>query len=46
MEQADAQGEWAYDRKWPIGKLDNGRDEEIAKGWTVVDVEEDWLVAF
>ena len=38
----DAQREWAYDRKSPIGRLDAGLDEAKAKGWTVVSMKDDW----
>ena len=37
-----AQREWAYDRKSSIGRLDNGLDEAVAKGWAIVDMKNDW----
>ncbi|PLK49948.1 HAD family phosphatase [Uliginosibacterium sp. TH139] len=42
VHHTDAEREWAYDRKSPIGKLDKGLDEAKAKGWTVVDMKNDW----
>jgi hypothetical protein len=41
-----AEREWAYDRESPIGKLDKGLDEAQAKGWTVVDMKNDWKHVF
>jgi hypothetical protein len=34
--------EWVYDRNSHIGRLDKGFDEAISKGWTVVDMKNDW----
>jgi phosphoglycolate phosphatase-like HAD superfamily hydrolase len=42
VHHTDADREWAYDRKSHIGKLDKGLDEAKAKGWTVVDMKNDW----
>lgn len=42
VHHTDAEREWAYDRKSHIGKLDKGLDEAAAKGWTVVDMKNDW----
>jgi hypothetical protein len=42
----DAQREWAYDRKSPVGKLDKALDEARAQGWTVVDMKRDWNRVF
>jgi len=39
-------GEWAYDRKSTIGHLDKALDEAQAKGWTVVDMKNDWKTIF
>jgi hypothetical protein len=38
--------EWAYDRSSSIGRLDKGLDEAQAKGWTVVDMKQDWKVIY
>jgi phosphoserine phosphatase len=42
VHHTDAEREWAYDRRSPVGKLDEGLDEAQAKGWTVVDMKQDW----
>jgi phosphoserine phosphatase len=46
VHHTDAEREWAYDRKSPIGKLDKGLDEAKDKGWTVVDMKNDWNVIY
>ena len=46
VHHTDGEREWAYDRKSHIGKLDKGLDEAQAKGWTVVDMKNDWKVIF
>ena len=38
--------EYAYDRPSKIGQLDKAWDEAKAKGWTVVDMKQDWKVVF
>lgn len=42
VHHTDADREWAYDRKSPVGKLDKALDEATARGWTVVDMKRDW----
>jgi hypothetical protein len=42
----DATREWAYDRSPSIGQLDKALDEATAKGWTVVDMKNDWRRVF
>ena len=42
VHHTDAEREWAYDRKSSIGRLDKGLDEAVAKGWTIVDMKNDW----
>jgi hypothetical protein len=42
----DAIREWAYDRSSSVGKLDKALDEANAKGWTVVDMKNDWRRVF
>ena len=37
-----AEREYAYDRQSKIGKLDKALDEARAKGWTLVDMKQDW----
>jgi hypothetical protein len=46
VHHTDAAREWAYDRRSHIGKLDKGLDEAAAKGWTVVDMKNDWKTIF
>ena len=46
VHHTDAEREWAYDRKSAIGQLDKGLDEARAKGWTVVDMKNDWKVIY
>jgi len=42
VHHTDAEREWAYDRDSHIGRLDKGLDEANEKGWTVVDMKNDW----
>ena len=42
----DADREWAYDRQSSIGRLDKGLDEAKVKGWTVVDMKNDWKTIY
>jgi hypothetical protein len=46
IHHTDAEREWAYDRKSPIGRLDKALDEAHAKDWTEVDMKNDWKVIF
>jgi phosphoglycolate phosphatase-like HAD superfamily hydrolase len=46
IHHTDAEREWAYDRESSIGRLDNGLDEAIEKGWNVVDMKTDWKVIY
>jgi phosphoglycolate phosphatase-like HAD superfamily hydrolase len=46
VHHTDADREWAYDRKSPVGKLDAAWDLAKAKGWTVVDMKADWKTIF
>jgi hypothetical protein len=46
VHHTDAEREWAYDRDSHIGRLDKGLDEAEARGWTVVDMKEDWKVVY
>ena len=46
LHHTDAEREWAYDRESHIGKLDKGLDEAIEKGWTVIDMKNDWKVIY
>jgi phosphoglycolate phosphatase-like HAD superfamily hydrolase len=46
VHHTDAEREWAYDRKSHIGRLDVAIDEARQKGWTVVDMQNDWKVIY
>ena len=46
VHHTDAAREYAYDRDSKVGKLDKALDEAIAKGWTVVDMKNDWKTIF
>jgi haloacid dehalogenase-like hydrolase len=46
VHHTDAEREWAYDRKSPIGQLDKALDEAQAKNWNVVDMKSDWKTIF
>jgi hypothetical protein len=46
VHHTDAEREWAYDRTSHIGQLDKALDEALAKGWTVVDMQQDWQTIF
>ena len=42
IHHTDGEREWAYDRKSHIGKLDRGLDEGPKRGWTIVNMKQDW----
>jgi phosphoglycolate phosphatase-like HAD superfamily hydrolase len=46
VHHTDAEREWAYDRQSSIGRLDKGLDEANARGWTVVNMKDDWKRIF
>lgn len=46
VHHTDAVREYAYDRQSKIGKLDKALDEATVKGWTVVDMKQDWKTVF
>lgn len=46
LHHTDSNREWAYDRESHIGRLDKGLDEANVKGWTVIDMKEDWKVIY
>lgn len=46
VRHTDAEREWAYDRTSAVGRLDKGLDEARAKGWTIVDMKQDWQRVF
>ena len=46
VHHTDAEREWAYDRKSSVGRLDKALDEAKVKGWTIVDMKNDWKTVF
>ena len=46
VHHTDAVREWAYDRTSFIGHLDKALDAAHAKGWTVVDMKNDWKIIY
>ena len=46
VHHTDEKREWAYDRESHIGKLSRGLDEAKSRGWTVVDMSQDWKVIY
>jgi len=46
VHHTDAEREYAYDRKSPIGRLDIALDAANANGWTLVDMKNDWNQIF
>lgn len=46
VHHTDSIREWAYDRGSHIGGFDKGWDEAVEKGWTVVDMAQDWKVVY
>jgi hypothetical protein len=46
VRHTDAAGEWAYDRRSSIRRLDKTLDETTPKGWMVVDMKQDWKVIY
>lgn len=46
IHHTDGEREWAYDRKSSVGRLDKGLDEAREKGWTIVDMKQDWKVIY
>lgn len=47
VHHTDAVREWAYDQNSPVGRLDKATlDYAKSKGWTVVDMKNDWKTIF
>jgi len=46
VHHTDARREWAYDRNVSLGRLDKALTEAEEKGWTVVNMKQDWKVIF
>jgi phosphoserine phosphatase len=46
LHHTDADREYAYDRKSPVGTLDKVLDMASAQDWIIVDMKRDWKVVF
>ena len=46
IHHTDAEREWAYDSDSHIGRLDKAMTEARGKGWTVVDMANDWKTIY
>ena len=46
VHHTDAEREYAYDRKSPVGKLDLALDAAAVNKWTVADMKKDWKRVF
>jgi hypothetical protein len=46
VHHTDAVREYAYDRDSKVGRLDKAWDEGLRKGWTIVDMKNDWKQIF
>jgi hypothetical protein len=46
VHHTDAEREYAYDRQSHIGHLDKALDEATAKGWSIVEMKNDWRIIF
>jgi phosphoserine phosphatase len=46
VHHTDAEREYAYDRTSEFGRLDQALDEARAKGWTVVNMKDEWKTIF
>ena len=46
VHHTDADREWAYDRKSPVGRLDKALDDAPKNGWIVLDMKKDWKVIY
>ena len=46
LHHTDSVREWAYDRNSHIGKFDSALDEANNKGWTLIDMKNDWKIIY
>ena len=46
LHHTDGQRETAYDRQSPFGRLDKALDGAPQRGWTVIDMRQDWKLVF
>lgn len=46
VQHTDAEREWAYGKDSSIGRLDKAKIEADRRGWTVVDMKQDWKTIY
>ena len=46
VHHTDSEREYAYDKESHVGRLDKALTEAVNKGWTVVDMKQDWKVIY
>ncbi|MGI9518603.1 MAG: carbonic anhydrase family protein [Pirellulaceae bacterium] len=46
VHHTDAEREWAYNRNSAVGRLDAALDQATLRNWTIVDMQNDWLVIY
>jgi hypothetical protein len=46
VHHTDAEREYAYDRQSSVGRLDKALEEAKSRGWTVVNMKQDWKRIF
>ncbi|MES1213201.1 MAG: HAD family hydrolase [Singulisphaera sp.] len=46
VHHTDSEREYAYDRKSHVGRLSKGLDEAPRRGWTVIDMRQEWKTIF
>jgi len=46
LHHTDAEREYAYDRDSHVGRLDKALDQASKRGWTVIDMKNDWKEVF
>jgi phosphoglycolate phosphatase-like HAD superfamily hydrolase len=46
IHHTDAAREWAYDRDSHIGKLDKGLNEGPKRGWSILNMKNDWNIIY
>ena len=42
VHHTDTEREWSYDRDSHVGRVDQALDIAVERGWTVVDMKNDW----
>jgi phosphoglycolate phosphatase-like HAD superfamily hydrolase len=46
VRHTDEEREYAYDRQSRVGRLDKALDEARKRGWTIVDMKDEWVTVF